>query len=191
MVDWGCGLEQNPEVNVMVHALEFTAGKITGTQTEAGTVTATKNGQPTEHTVTFEIAEAPKPATPQEPKPSLSSKIDRNKCVPALLGAGLPLLALIPLGIAAQTSIPGLENIQKQIGGQIQNANTELQKQLGIMNPEMAAQAERINGQLRAAGSSVVQAAAGIGAITLVAVKCAPNNDNLKEEDMSSTSSRK
>ena len=172
-------------------------GKITGTPTEAGTftvtVTATKNGQPTERTVTFKIAEAPKPAKPQELKPSLSSKIDRNKCVPALLGAGLPLLALIPLDIAAQTSIPGLENIQKQIGGQIQNANSELQKQLGIMNPEMAAQAERINGQLRAAGSGVVQAAAGlallaagIGAITLVAVKCVPNNDDLAPKDQSS-----
>ena len=45
------------------------------------------------------------------------------------------------------------------------------------MNPEMAAQAERINGQLRAAG---------IGAITLVAVKCAPNNEGLAPKDQSS-----
>lgn len=86
-----------------------------------------------------------------------------------------------------------MENIQKQIGGQIQNANTELQKQLGIMNPEMAAQAESINGQLCAAGSDFVQVAAGlallaagIGAITLVAVKCAPNNDDLAPKDQSS-----
>lgn len=165
-------------------------GTITGTPTKAGTftvpATATKNGQPTEHTVPFEIAEAPKLATPQEPKPSLSGKIDRSKCVPALLGAGLSLLALIPLGIAAQTSIPGLENIQKQIGCQIQNANSELQKLLGMMNPEMAAQAKRINGQLRDIGSGVAQASAGIGAITLVAVKSALNNDDLAPKDQSS-----
>ncbi|WP_143341270.1 hypothetical protein [Corynebacterium urinipleomorphum] len=166
----------------------FPDDKSAGTPTRgtfAVTVTATKNGQLTERIVTFEIAEAS--------KPSLSSKVDRNKCVPALLGAGLPLLAPIPLGIVAQTSIPGLEDIQKQIGGQIQNANSELQKLLGIMGPEMAGQAERINGQLRAAGSSVVQAAAGlallaadIDAITLVAVKCAPNNDDLAPKDPSS-----
>ena len=39
------------------------------------------------------------------------SSSERDGCTESLVGFGLPLLALIPLGIASQTAIPGLQNI--------------------------------------------------------------------------------
>lgn len=187
-------LDPKDGVKGLPEGLKYENGQITGTPKTEGeykvTVTAEKDGKTTTREVTIKVVD--------EKRTDLSSKVDRNKCVPALLGAGLPLLALIPLGIDAQTAIPGLENLRAQLGSQVSNANTELQKQLGLLDPAMAAQAAHLNDQLRAAGSDLGQVAAGlallaagIGASALVATKCAPNNNNLKEEDMSPTSSKK
>ena len=126
--------------------------------------------------------------TPQGP----SSNIDGSKCVPALIGWSVPLLALIPLGIASQVAIPGLEGLQQQIGEQIKNVNTELQRQLGLMNPELAETASRFDDQLKAAGSNVTQALAGlailaygIGALAHILSVCLPT-DNVPAEKQSS-----
>ena len=126
--------------------------------------------------------------TPQGP----SSNIDGSKCVPALIGWSVPLLALIPLGIASQVAIPGLEGLQQQIGEQIKNVNTELQRQLGLMNPELAETASRFDDQLKAAGSNLTQTLAGlailaygIGALAHILSVCLPT-DNVPAEKQSS-----
>lgn len=99
-----------------------------------------------------------------------------EKCAPTLLGWGVPLLALIPLGIATQARIPGLENIQNQVSEQIRNANNELQKQLGIMNPEAAKMAAEFNDQFGRAVGPMAVLALGIAAVSSIAVNCAPGS---------------
>lgn len=116
----------------------------------------------------------------EDPKPGLSSRVG-EKCVPTLLGWGIPLLALIPLGIATQANIPGLEGIQARIGDQIRDMNTQLQKQAGVFNPEAARTAAQFNDQLRRLGADYGQVAGGLAvlalgitAISTIAVNCAP-----------------
>ncbi|QCB27509.1 hypothetical protein [Corynebacterium endometrii] len=62
-----------------------------------------------------------------------------EKCIPTGLAVGLPLLLLIPLGLANQMNIPGLEQLQAQVGreinkvnNQLRDLNTQAQKRLGI-----------------------------------------------------------
>ena len=111
------------------------------------------------------------------------SSSEREGCTESLIGFGLPLLALIPLGIASQTAIPGLQEIQGQVGRQIQDANTALQNQLGIMDPRLAKAAADFQAQLKGAGANLNHVlgglavlAYGIAAITTIATKCGPGN---------------
>ena len=120
--------------------------------------------------------------TIEKPREPLSSRVG-EKCVPTLLGWGIPLLALIPLGIATQANIPGLEGIQAQVGDQIRNINAELQKQAGVFNPEAARTAAQFNDQLRRLGADYGQVAGGLAvlalgitAISSIAVNCAPGS---------------
>ncbi|MGV0433310.1 hypothetical protein ACUY2Y_11505, partial [Corynebacterium sp. 20_84] len=123
------------------------------------------------------------------PKPKQSSSSEREGCTDSLIGFGLPLLALIPLGIASQTAIPGLQNIQAQVGRQIQDANTALQNQLGIMDPRLAKAAADFDAQLKGAGANLNHVmgglavlAYGIAAITTIATKCGPGNTKTQTE---------
>lgn len=125
---------------------------------------------------------------------SQSGGITDPKCYGTLLGFGVPMLALIPLGIAATVAIPGLEHITRPIQEQIQAANSELQKQFGLMNPQLAAEVARINEELRGVGANLVGVAAGLAilaagvtAITITAINCAPgageSGSSIKAED--------
>ena len=131
--------------------------------------------------------------TIKESGPGLSSQIDGQKCTNALLGWGLPLLLMIPIGIATQVSIPGLEGLKAQLDQQIRNANTELQRQLGIHNPEMAKAAADLDARLKAAGANLSQALAGLavlayglGALIHLSVVCLPKGEVLPENERSS-----
>ena len=73
----------------------------------------------------------------------------RKGCTESLLGFGLPLLALIPLGIAAQSAIPGLQGFQAQLDQQVRDMNTALQRQLGILDPNMARAAAEFDARLK------------------------------------------
>ena len=101
------------------------------------------------------------------------------------------MLALIPLGIASQAAIPGLQNIQAQVGRQIQDANTALQNQLGVMDPRLAKAAADFQAQLRGAGANLSQVlggiavlAYGIAAITTIATKCGPGNTEIRDTNV-------
>ncbi len=119
-------------------------------------------------TITIEIKKDGS-SLPTVPGSSEGSSNLNKKCLPALAGAAIPLLFLIPVGLAAQGNIPGLEGIQKQIGAQINDinkqitdANTSLQKQLGIFNGDLARQAQDFNAQLGAAGQKYGKVAGGV-----------------------------
>ena len=107
-----------------------------------------------------------------------------ERCVAGLAGVGIPLLLLIPLGVATQVAIPGLEDFRAQAGKAIEQVNTQIQQQMGIFNEQLA-QALGKNFPARELGT----AAAGL-AITLlglliadqIAQACAPGYDGLSSK---------
>ncbi|WP_168161634.1 hypothetical protein, partial [Corynebacterium sp. HMSC08D02] len=116
---------------------------------------------------------------------------DTGKCVASAVGFGLPLIALLPLGLASQIQIPVLSDVAAQVDAQLQAANTRIQQQAGIFNPEMARQAEQINAQLRAVGgdlgmvaAGIVLIAAGILAGTVIYDNCNPNGSKSSVKDL-------
>ena len=107
---------------------------------------------------------------------SLSSKIG-ERCLATGLGAGIPLLFLIPVGLASQLNIPGLKEFVAPIDAQIQALNTQLQKQAGIFQGPLAGQAAAFDAQLKRFGlnaGSIALIAAGALAIGLIADACTP-----------------
>lgn len=102
---------------------------------------------------------------PISPKAGAAPQLDYSRCLAAGVGFGVPLLALIPLGIATQTAIPGLSDVADQIARQLEDANTQLQQQLGILNPALAKQASEINAQLRKARLNLASVAAGLALV--------------------------
>ena len=120
--------------------------------------------------------------------PSGSSNVDWERCAPAAAGVGLPLLFLLPIGLASQMNIPGFSPLVKQVSAQIDGINRQLaqqnvalQKQLGIYNGPLAKQANQINLMLKKVsaeasriGGGVALAAAGALALGLLINSCAP-----------------
>ena len=117
--------------------------------------------------------------------------IDTGKCVATSLGFGLPLLALIPLGLASQMEIPGLSNVVADANAQLQAANTRIQQQLGLFNPEIAAQVDAANRQLAQFGTDIGTVAGGLALIaagilagTLIYDNCSPNGGGSSVKDL-------
>ena len=117
-----------------------------------------------------------------------SSNVDWERCAPAAAGLGLPLLFLLPIGLASQMNIPGFSPLVKQVSAQIDGINrqlaqqnTALQKQLGIYNGPLAKQASQIDLMLKKVspeagriGGGIALAAAGALALGLLINSCAP-----------------
>ncbi|WP_371441227.1 hypothetical protein, partial [Corynebacterium sp. HMSC036D02] len=110
----------------------------------------------------------------------LSSK-PNQRCINTGLGVGIPLLFLIPVGLASQMNIPGLKDFVAPINKQIRDLNTQLQKQAGVFNGPLAGKMAGIDAQLKRFGVDHQQAAgavaliaAGALAIGLIADACAP-----------------
>ena len=117
-----------------------------------------------------------------------SSNVDWERCAPAAAGLGLPLLFLLPIGLASQMNIPGFSPLVKQVSAQIDGINrqlgqknVQLQKQLGIFNGPLAKQASQIDLMLKKVspeagriGGGIALAAAGALALGLLINSCAP-----------------
>ena len=120
--------------------------------------------------------------------PAGSSDVDWERCAPAAAGLGLPLLFLLPIGLASQMNIPGFSPLVKQVSAQIDGINRQLgqknaalQKQLGIFNGPLAKQASQIDLMLKKVspeagriGGGIALAAAGALALGLLINSCAP-----------------
>ena len=108
--------------------------------------------------------------------------IDTGKCVATSLGFGLPLIALLPIGLATQMDIPGVTPIANEVSARLEQANSQIQQQLGIFNPQMAGQVAEINARLKEVGGDLSTVAAGIALIaagilagTLIYDNCSPD----------------
>lgn len=122
-------------------------------------------------------SEAPKPETTPT---DASSKLTKE-CKEILPLAGIPLLALIPAGLLSQIALGSSANITNVINQQIRDFNAEIQRQAGILNPELAAAIESADKFLQAYGYSVASAtvglaalAGGIAASTVILERCLP-----------------
>lgn len=87
---------------------------------------------------------------------------DITKCVAGAGMAGIPALLSIPLMVMTQLNIPGIKDL-----------NTQIQKQIGIYNPELARAWER-NGGVLQAGAVLAGLAGMIGSIAYIANQCDP-----------------
>ncbi|WP_070841385.1 hypothetical protein [Corynebacterium sp. HMSC074C04] len=105
---------------------------------------------------------------------------DITKCVAGAGMAGIPALLSIPLMVMTQLNIPGIKDL-----------NTQIQKQIGIYNPELARQWER-NGGVLQAGAVLAGLAGMIGGIAYLAKQCDPmmQSDAAKETDLGKLSSK-
>ena len=117
--------------------------------------------------------------------------IDTPKCVATSVGFGLPLIALLPIGLATQLEIPGLSDFAAQANAQIQNANTQIQQQLGIFNPQLASQVDAINAKLGQYGTDLATVAGGLALIaagilagTIIYDNCSPNGGGSSVKDL-------
>ena len=128
------------------------------------------------------VVEVEKPGASSDGSGSsdLSSNLSQ-RCINTGLGVGIPLLFLIPVGLASQMNIPGLKDFVAPINKQIQDLNTQLQKQAGVFNGPLAGKVAGIDAQLKRFGAEYQQVAgavaliaAGALAIGLIADACAP-----------------
>ncbi|MEH0147203.1 ExeM/NucH family extracellular endonuclease [Corynebacterium sp. Q4381] len=100
------------------------------------------------------------------PAPAPGTNASSNgRCIAAAVGWGLPLVALVPLGLAATIGIPALQPVQDQVN----QLNTLAQQQLNVFVPQLALTAE----QLSSMGIGAVQALTGLAAISLGAAAIA------------------
>lgn len=181
--------------------LTFKDGKITGTPTKAGSYKVTfttkdEDGKVIDtREVTFTVAEA---AKAEPAKPALTED-ERNRCIATAVGFGLPLIALLPLGLATQIELPGLSNIVGQVDTRIQEANTAIQQRLGVFNPEVAVQIDAINKQLGQYGTDIATVAGGLALIaagllagTIVYDNCTPGgaSSSVKDQELKGSSGR-
>ncbi|WP_168162168.1 thrombospondin type 3 repeat-containing protein, partial [Corynebacterium sp. HMSC05E07] len=125
-----------------------------------------------------EVATPKESTTPDSPAPKPDVEFGSSeRCIETGLGVGLPLLFLIPVGLASQLAIPGLKDFIAPINKQIADINARLQMQAGVFNGPLADQMAGINTQLKRFGvtaGSVALVAAGALAIGLLADACAP-----------------
>ncbi|MDY5785081.1 hypothetical protein [Corynebacterium sp.] len=109
-------------------------------------------------------------------------------CIALGSAVGIPALLLIPVALATEVNIPGLAPFVEDVSTRIGEVNAELQKSVGIFNPQIAqvvrdfnAQLDSVRGAREALGVAGIIAAALILS-TVVYDACGP-------EDGSSTSS--
>ena len=129
-------------------------------------------------------AEPGKPSEPGDTSDGNGSSNLSERCINTGMGIGLPLLFLIPVGLASQMNIPGLSDFLAPINKQIQDLNVRLQQQTNTFNGPLAKQMAGIDAQLKRFGADYHQAAgavaliaAGALAIGLLADACAPGAD--------------
>lgn len=116
--------------------------------------------------VTVTVGEDTTPDSSDGPSSKLTED-ERNRCIAVSVGFGLPLIALVPIGLALSASIPGLTPVVEQVSNQIQRANSELQRQLGVFNPEAARMSAQLDATLRQFGLSTAQVGSALAALVI------------------------
>ncbi|AQQ16137.1 hypothetical protein CGLAU_11015 [Corynebacterium glaucum] len=98
--------------------------------------------------------------------------VDGEKCAGYIIGYGIPLAALVPFALASQLGLGGLASINEQFNQQIRDANTQLQRQAGILNEDLARQVQAVDSALENYGLNLTSAIVGL-ATTAAAIAAA------------------
>ena len=157
------------------------------TTTAVDTTTPATSSSTTATTTTTTPAPSSSTTTPAssssttEPAASGSSITDNDKCRTAVLGWGIPLAVLVPVGLLASAAVPGLRALRHAAGDFVREANAQFQNQIGVMNPELAALQANFNDQLRQFNTDITQLAfgaaflgLGVGALAHLGTACSP-----------------
>lgn len=140
-----------------------TATTTTTVVTETETVVA-ESPSPTSTTTTVVTETETETADPTTKTAEPTAQVT-DKCKNTLIGFGIPLVSLIPIGLLAQIGLGGANNVANAVNQQIRDFNTEIQRQAGILNPDLAVQIEQYDKVLRAAGWSIGSALIGVTAL--------------------------
>ena len=102
------------------------------------------------------------------------------QCFSGIGTSAIPVLLALPLGLAAQTDVPGIGNV-----------NAEIQKKLGIFNPAAAKWVSENRGIMQMA-AGVLGFAGILGAMVHAAQDCGPyvEDDYVKDTDLGKLSSK-
>lgn len=102
------------------------------------------------------------------------------QCFSGIGTSAIPVLLALPLGLAAQTDVPGIGNV-----------NAEIQKKLGIFNPAAAQWVSENRGIMQMA-AGVMGFAGILGALVHSAQECGPyvEDDYVKDTDLGQLSSK-
>ena len=166
--------DQKVEIPVTVEAK-------TSTPESSATETTTPESS-TSETTTPESSTPSSSAPSSTPKAGTGSSItDNDKCRTAVLGWGIPLAVLVPVGLLASAAVPGLRALRHAAGDFVREANAQFQNQIGVMNPELAALQANFNDQLRQFNTDITQLAfgaaflgLGVGALAHLGTACSP-----------------
>ena len=176
--------DQKVEIPVTVEAK-------TGTPESSATETTTPESSTSETTTPESSATettTPESSPPESSAPSSTPKAgtgssitDNDKCRTAVLGWGIPLAVLVPVGLLANAAVPGLRALRHAAGDFVREANAQFQNQIGVMNPELAALQANFNDQLRQFNTDITQLAfgaaflgLGVGALAHLGTACSP-----------------
>lgn len=147
------------------------------------TTTVTETTAPAASSTTSVTSSTSSPAasSTDTPAQSGSSITDNSKCRNAVLGWGIPLAVLVPVGILASVAVPGLRVLGESAGNALRDANAMFQNQVGVMNPELAGLLADFNDQLRQFNTDISQLAfgaaflgLGVGALAHLGTACSP-----------------
>ena len=110
--------------------------------------------------------------------PMVDPGSSNDRCIATGMAIGLPFLLLIPIGLASQVNVPGLDPIINEVNRAIGQANAEIQQQVGIWNPQLTnqinAEFAKITPEMRRAAAGVALVAAGLLAAGALADACGP-----------------
>ena len=123
------------------------------------------------------------------PLDKASSAPISERCLPAVGGLLGVLLLALPLMAMKNVKIPGLEGLQGNLGQQIQQANNQLQRNLGIYNEQAVQFTAQLNNQLKAFGANSQDVLAVLGGLAALAglggylaAFCAPGTGSSGEQ---------
>ena len=150
--------------------------------TETTTPESSTSETTTAESSTSETTTPSSSAPSSTPKAGTGSSItDNDKCRTAVLGWGIPLAVLVPVGLLASAAVPGLRALRHAAGDFVREANAQFQNQIGVMNPELAALQANFNDQLRQFNTDITQLAfgaaflgLGVGALAHLGTACSP-----------------
>ncbi|SDL84979.1 Rib/alpha/Esp surface antigen repeat-containing protein [Corynebacterium mycetoides] len=108
----------------------------------------------TSETVTTTVTVDPTGTTPPVTPPGSGDSSDGSsgsadtRCVAVGSSVGIPVLLLVPVALATTVNIPGLTPLVDDISTRIGELNTELQKSVGIYNPQISQAVRDFNARI-------------------------------------------